>query len=142
MHSKTLLRYCDFHFRDEKFFTEAFWEWFVFGLYCIGLGVDSHCDLTLRKAILDRMHAQIYSALDKAGGTAHRRFAIEQTLIEYEACGSQSLVDPLAVQKIFDHPRGVLSADSMQAYELRLAIHESFKATLKEADKLFAQFVV
>lgn len=139
---KNIAALCDFHFRDEKTFTEAFWEWFVFGLYCVGLGVNSHCDFALRKTILDGFHAQIYSALENAGATAHRRFAVEQTLIEYEGHGSQSSVARLAVQKIFDRPRGVLSADSMQARELRVAIHESFKATLKEADRLFAQFTV
>jgi hypothetical protein len=137
---------CRFHFRDEASHADALWEWLTFGLYSISVGVGTQCNPNLRRAIIDSLHKQFFTGLAEAGAEGERLVGIQEririSLAEYADFGSRRPIDALAVQKIFDRPVGILPATSHQAIELRIAINKRWDGTLKEAAKLFRQFVV
>jgi hypothetical protein len=138
--------HCNFSFMDEESYAAAFWEWLAFGLYVTASGVRTYCERSSVAAITKRLNEQFYLGLAKEGASRENLARIEKrirgSIAEYDAASMHGPIDQIAVQKVFDHPAGALPAQSMQAFELRLAIQKAYEGAMDGVRLHFKQFAI
>lgn len=69
---------------DPAAFTNAVWEWAIWGSYVVSAGVDAACDrnIQLRDAIMDSFYLQLYASLAKSGMKASHLPDLENDIRE------------------------------------------------------------
>lgn len=129
---------CEFRFADRQSFCDAMFEWLVYGVHTIDLGLRQ---FGVGVESIPALKRNLYASLC-AGRSEHSDPMVieelaESSLGDYESAETTHVLPSLAVYKIFDRPHGALDVDSEKVAILRSELEAKMEQTFQVISNAF-----